>query len=167
MKQIDYLEAMALATEKMSGNGVFLTVGGDAPNVMTIGWGAIGYYWKRPVFTVVVRPQRHTHALLVAAGEFAVSVPTKDPLARQLAFAGSASGRDVDKFAGHALTPLPARQVSAPIVAECGLHFECRTRLTQEMPEARMDADVLARWYPARDLHTMFFGEILACYTTD
>ena len=30
----------------------------------------------------------------------------------------------------------------------------------------RMDAAVIARCYPARDFHTIFFGEILDCYRT-
>ena len=81
--------------------------------------------------------------------------------------AGTASGRDVDKFSGHGLTAIPALKVDAPIVAECGLHFECQVRLTQEMTADRMDPSVLRTAYPQGDLHTMFFGEILACYETD
>ncbi len=167
MKQISYLEAMALATDRMSHGGAFLTVGGSAPNTMTIGWGAVGFYWARPVLTVVVRPSRHTHALLEAQGSFTVSVPTADPLKQQLAFAGTASGRDVNKFDGHGLTAVPAQAVDAPIVRECGLHFECVLRLAQDMTPDRMDEGVQKAAYPKGDLHTLFFGEIVACYRTD
>jgi flavin reductase (DIM6/NTAB) family NADH-FMN oxidoreductase RutF len=167
MKMIPYTDVIAQATEKMSHGGIFLSVAGDTPNVMTIGWGAIGFYWTKPVFTAVVRPQRHTYPLLQKAGEFTVSVPTVHPLKQQLAFAGSASGRDINKFEGHGLTAAPAIHVAAPIVAECGLHFEVKVLLTQPMTGDNMDEWVLDRAYPGRDFHTMFFGEILACYSTD
>ena len=49
------------------------------------------------------------------AGEFTVSVPTKVPLAEELKFAGTKSGRDFNKFDGHGLTALPAQEVGAPI----------------------------------------------------
>ena len=60
MKHVNYLEIMGEVTEQMSRGGVFLNVGGEQPNTMTIGWGWIGYCWKKPVFVAVVRPQRHT-----------------------------------------------------------------------------------------------------------
>lgn len=167
MKRIQYLDAMAETVDKMAHGGVFLTVGGEKPNTMTIGWGWIGYCWRKPVFAVVVRPQRHTHAMLEHAGEFTVSVPTVEPLRAELAFAGTKSGRELDKFDGHGLTAVPAQRVNAPVIAECGLHFECRTLLTQDMTPERMDAGVIDFAYPEKDFHTIFFGEIVDCYRTD
>lgn len=166
MREIDYTEALKLTTERLMRGGVFLTVGGQAPNTMTIGWGSVGFYWGKPVFTVVVRPSRHTYGILLREGEFTVSVPTENPLKRELAFAGSQSGREVNKFEGHGLTAVPAQQVGAPIIQECGLHFECRTRLCQDMTSDRMDAGVRQTAYPNGDLHTLVFGEIVACYYT-
>ena len=167
MKEVNYLDALRTTTEHLACGGVFLNVGGDAPNTMTIGWANIGYIWNRPVFTVLVRPQRHSYELLRRAGEFTVSVPTRNPLKRELAFAGTHSGRDVNKFDGHGLTALPAQAVGAPIVGECGLHFECRTLLAQEMTPDRMDREIQESAYPQKDYHVLFFGEILRCYTTD
>jgi len=167
MKNTEYLEVMQETMENMSHNGVFLTVGGKTPNTMTIGWGWIGYCWNKPVFAVVVRRQRHTYDLLKQAGEFTVSVPTSNELKQELIFAGTKSGRDFNKFDGHGLTAVPSQHVGAPIVAECGIHFECRTILTQDMTEEGMDAAVRDKSYPLRDYHTMFFGEIIDCYRTD
>lgn len=167
MKDIPYTEAMARTAYKLSHGGAFLSVGGPTPNTLTIGWASIGFFWNRPVFLAVVRLSRHTHGMLLSSGTFTVSVPTKNDLKQELAFAGTASGRDVDKFSGHGITAIPARKVDAPIVAECGLHFECRVRLTQDMTPDRMDPSVLKTAYPSGDLHTMFFGEIIACYETD
>ena len=167
MKEISYTEAMARTAFKLSHGGAFLSVGGLTPNTMTIGWGAIGFFWNRPVLLAVVRPSRHTYGLLKASGTFTVSVPTGRDMKQALAFAGTASGRDVDKFSGHGITAAPAQKVDAPIVAECGLHFECRVRLAQDMTPDLMDPNVLKTAYPQGDLHTMFFGEILSCYETE
>ena len=57
--------------------------------------------------------------------------------------------------------------MDAPIVGECGLHYECRVVLTQEMTEDRMAPEVLRTAYPRRDLHTIYFGEIMTCYRID
>ena len=167
MKEINYLDAIRTTTERLQHGGVFLTVAGERPNTMTIGWGGVGCVWNKPVFLVMVRPQRHTYKMLEAAGEFTVSVPTMNPLKAELAFAGTKSGRELDKFDGHGLTAAPAQEVRAPIVAECGLHFECRTLLTQDMTPERMDPALVNGPYKAGDFHTLFFGEILRCYTTD
>lgn len=167
MKRISYLEAMAETAERMAHGGVFLSVGGEQPNVMTIGWGWMGPCWGKDVFVALVRPQRHTYEMIKREGAFTVSVPTALPLREELVFAGTKSGRDVNKFDGHGLTAAPAQQVNAPIIAECGLHFECKTLLVQDMTGDRMDPGVLQKAYPARDFHTMFFGEIVDCYRTD
>ena len=145
--------------EKMSKGGVFLTVPGETPNTMTIGWGWIGYCWKKPVFVAAVRPQRHTYELIKKAGCFTVSVPTDNELKAELIMAGTKSGRDINKFEGHGITAVQGQQVNAPIVKECTLHFELRTRLVQEMTEDRMDPEMSARVYPMKDFHTIVFGE--------
>lgn len=167
MKQIPYQDAMAATVEKMARGGVFLSAGLERPNTMTIGWGAIGYMWNRPVFIAMVRPSRHTKQILDETGCFTVSVPTKAPLKAQLAFAGAKSGREVDKFDGHGLTAAPAQTVGAEIVRECGLHFECRVRLVQDLGTERMDPQVQQSAYPDGDVHALYFGEITAVYTTD
>ena len=167
MKEISYLDAMAITTEKMSNGGVFLSVGKDAPNVMTIGWGAIGYYWRVPVFTVVVRPSRHSYGMLKEQKCFTASVPLDDSMKKELIFAGTKSGRNANKFKGHNLSAAPALTVSAPIVGECQLHFECVVKLVQDMTTSQMDEGVRMLGYPDGDLHTLFFGEIVRCYRTD
>ena len=76
------------------------------------------------------------------------------------------SSRTISSACAPTSTAVPQR-VSAPIVAECGLHFECKTLLTQDMTGDQMDDEIIRLDYPERDFHTMFFGEIVDCYTTD
>lgn len=167
MKEINYLDAVRITTERLANGGVFLTVKGEQPNTMTIGWGSVGYAWKKPVFTVMVRPQRHTYDMIRNAGEFTVSVPTVNSLKDELIFAGTKSGRDLNKFEGHGLTAVPGRKIETPVVGECGLHFECRTLFAQDITPNHMLPELAGGIYKANDFHTLFFGEIIACYTTD
>ena len=39
---------------------------------------------------------------------------------------GTCSGVDTDKFVRFRLTPLPAKEVGAPLIAECLANIECR-----------------------------------------
>ena len=165
MQDMQFMDTVAFATHKMSTTGIFLNVGGEQPNTMTVAWGSFGFFWSKPVITLVVRPQRHTHPMLIDAQEFTISIPY-GAMTEELKFAGTASGRDVDKFQGHGLTAAPARLVSAPIVAECELHYECKVRLMQSMTSDRMDTQLSSAIYPTRDFHTLFFGEVVACYAS-
>lgn len=164
MEKIDYTQGMAQFAQKLSSGGVFLTAGIERPNTMTIGWGSIGVIWGKPMLTVLVRPSRHTFSLIRESGAFTVSIPTENPLKAELAFAGTASGREVDKFEGHGLTAVPGELVNAPTIAECGLHYECTVCYDQAMEPERLNAPYLDRFYPEGDFHTVFIGEIVACY---
>lgn len=167
MKNIDYTQILAPMAQKLADGGIFLTVNGEKPNTMTIGWASAGVYWGKPVCVVLVRPQRHTCALLEKADEFTVSIPTANPLSGELKFAGTQSGRDYDKFQGHGLTAVPGQKVSAPIVGECGLHLECKIVHRQALAADERDQALFTRAYPMKDYHIMYWGEIVASYSTD
>ena len=162
---------LAQVTEEITGKlrqgGVFLTTQGPdgKPNTMTIGWGGVGCFFNKPMAYVPVRASRHTFHLLSQSGEFTVSVPLH-PMKAELAFAGTKSGRDVNKLEGHGLTAALALEVAAPIIRECELHLECRVVAAPVLTEACVTAPMLARWYPDLDMHTLFFGEVLRCYYT-
>lgn len=160
-------EVSSILTDKLPNGGLFLTTyaPGAKPNTMTIGWGGVGCFFGQPMFYVPVRASRHTFSLLRQSGEFTVSVPLRDMKA-QLLFAGTQSGRDVDKFEGHGLTAAPAATLATPIVAECGLHLECRVAAAPVLTETCVSDPMLLRWYADRDMHTLFFGQVVQCYYT-
>lgn len=167
MKEISFREATPFFDECIGGKGVFLTVGGKRPNTMTISWGWQGYAWGFPQLVVMVRPQRFTHDRIVEAREFTVSVPLPGSMEKELTFAGTKSGRDVDKFKGFGLTAVPGLKVAAPVVEECALHFECVVKHSLKLEKSGMFPAVAAEVYPKDDFHTLFFGEVVACYRTD
>ena len=97
---------------------------GVRPNVITIAWTGI-LASEPPTVYVSIRPSRHSHALVAESGEFVINVPPVS-LLRQTDLCGVTSGREADKFERFGLTPVPASQVSVPLIAECPVCIECR-----------------------------------------
>jgi flavin reductase (DIM6/NTAB) family NADH-FMN oxidoreductase RutF len=165
MKKCDPLSISETLTRQIK-NGAFLTVkAGEAMNTMTIGWGLIGFIWQRNVFMVAVRDTRHTFSLMEKATDFTVTVPTRD-MKETIMFCGTKSGRDLDKFKACDLTPVAAQQTVSPVLQMPGIHLECRICFKAPMDPAYLDP-ALEELYPAKDYHTLYFGEIAACYETD
>lgn len=150
--------------------GILLTSGTmEHPNTMTIGWGMIGIEWGKPVFVALVRESRFTRELVDRGGDFTVNIPYGELDPKILGFCGTKSGRDIDKFAELGLTAVEASRISAPAVAQLPLTLECKVlhRQLQELEEALEPS--VAKYYPAntdgkRDLHYMYFAEILDAY---
>jgi flavin reductase (DIM6/NTAB) family NADH-FMN oxidoreductase RutF len=165
MKNCDPLAISETLTTRIK-KGAFLTVkAGDSMNTMTIGWGLIGFIWQRPVFMVAVRDSRHTFSIMEKAVDFTVSVPMGN-MKDALAFCGSKSGRDLDKFKASNLIPVAAQKTVSPVLQLPGIHLECRILFKTPMDPTYLDP-ALEDLYPAKDYHTLYFGEIAACYETD
>lgn len=97
---------------------------GGTPNLITVAWcGNVNS--EPPMLSVSIRPERHSHGIVCATGEFVVNLPSV-ALARAVDYCGVVSGRDVDKFAAASLTPVAVAGVSCPAVAECPINIACR-----------------------------------------
>ncbi|HTX53966.1 MAG TPA: flavin reductase family protein [Candidatus Baltobacteraceae bacterium] len=112
------------------------------PNVMTASWGGICCS-QPPCVAVSLRKATYSHGNIVARRAFTISLPSARQVS-QADYFGTASGRDVDKFAATKLTPVRSERVDAPYVGEFPLVLECRLLHTFEL-----------------GLHTQFVGEIL------
>ncbi len=167
VKHVSYDQYLKEVTHHLTHGGIFLNTRGEKDNTMIIGWGGLTYYWNKPIFLVPVRTSRYTWKAINDTGVFTVSVPLGVNLKKEIAFCGSKSGRDYDKFQESNLTSLPGKLVKAPIVGECTLHFECKVVFKQSMEPSLLDDSVKERHYKKDDYHTMFYGEILDCYTTN
>lgn len=164
MRDVDFM-AVHERVMKQIREGAFLTVkAGEAVNTMTIGWATIGIAWRKPMLMVMVRNSRHTFGLIEKAADFTVSVPTGE-MKKTLAFCGTKSGRDLDKFKACGLQTAPSRHVASPIIEMPGFHFECRIVYKNPVDPAQLSRDYDAL-YPDKDYHTLYFGEIQACYET-
>lgn len=166
MQQVNYTDYLKETYECLTSGGLFLNTRGDKDNSMVIGWGGVNVYWGKPVFIVPVRYSRFTHDQLEKNPCFTVSVPMGVDLKKALGFCGSKSGRDYDKFKECGLTSQNASTVDAPIIGECTLHYECKVVYKQDMDPAKLDKQIDESMYSDKDYHTMYYGEITACYTT-
>lgn len=140
-------------------------------NVMAAAW-AMPLDFDPPKVAVVVDANTYTRQLIEAAGEFALNIPCQ-AIAANVLKAGSASGKDVDKFAYAGLGHFPAKVIGAPLVEGCVAWLECRV-LSRPDNQQRHDlflAEVVAaqaddrvfredRWHFAEDdLRTLhYFG---------
>jgi flavin reductase (DIM6/NTAB) family NADH-FMN oxidoreductase RutF len=162
MKQVDYMAVAEKAMAEIK-KGVFLTVkAGEVLNTMTIGWATIGYVWRKPIFMVAVRDSRHTFGIIEKAADFTVSVPMTD-MKDAVMFCGTKSGRDYDKFKECNLELAASQKVISPIINTAGIHFECKIMFKTAMDPVYMDPEYESL-YPEKDYHTLYFGEIQACY---
>ena len=135
------------------------------PNAMTIGWGTIGIIWGKPIFTVLVRPSRFTYDLMENASDFTVNVPSAD-MRSVVAFCGSASGRDHDKFAEKGLIAVPGKKVKTPIIEECVIHYECKIVHKNDVMKDELASEIVSSAYSGGDFHTIYYGEILSVYAS-
>ena len=168
MKNVNYLSIAEEAIKQIKSKGAFLVVKSkddEKVNVMTIGWAAIGYMWRKPIMTVMVRKSRFTHHIIEKALSFTVCIPTDD-LKGALDFCGTKSGRDFDKFKECNLTVIPAQKVDTPVIKMSGFHYECKIVCKSEINPDFLCKEYREDVYEDNDYHTFYFGEIVDCYKT-
>ena len=103
----------------------------EEKNLLTVAW--TGTICSDPAMCYIsVRKERHSHAILKRTGEFVINLTTR-ALCRATDWCGVRSGRDYDKFKEMSLTPLWAKHVKAPLVAESPVAIECRVKQVLEL----------------------------------
>ncbi len=114
-------------------------------NVMTMSWHSMVEF-EPPRIACVVSRADYSFAALRSNRECVIAVPDVS-LAQQVVEVGNCSGRDIDKFARTGLTPLPAKEVDAPIVSECFANLECRVIDTRLVPRYELFVlEVVCAW---------------------
>jgi flavin reductase (DIM6/NTAB) family NADH-FMN oxidoreductase RutF len=109
---------------------------------------------------------RHTFSLIEVADDFTVSIPSSD-MQEELTFCGTKSGRDYDKFKECNLQIAASQRVVTPIIKAPGLHYECRIVYKSAVDPAYLSKEYDEVIYPAKDYHTLYFGDIVDCYEID
>jgi flavin reductase (DIM6/NTAB) family NADH-FMN oxidoreductase RutF len=95
-------------------------------NIITIAWTGV-VCSDPPMLSISVRPGRFSHELLEANGDFVVNLPSAGMM-HSADVCGTLSGRAEDKFARLGWTALDASEVNAPLIKECPMAIECRTK---------------------------------------
>ncbi len=117
-------------------------------NIITVAWA--GTICSDPAMvSISVRPERHSHKMLVESGEFVINLTTKD-LAYATDYCGVKSGRDVDKFKEMNLTAVPASIVKAPMIEESPVNIECKVTEVKKL-----------------GTHDMFMAEVVAVHADE
>ncbi len=112
------------------------------PNMMTSAWVGVCCS-KPPCVMIALREATYTHGNIMERKAYTVNIPSVK-YAREVAYFGSVSGRDVDKLAATSLTAVKSELVDAPYLSEFPLVIECTVIQTVKL-----------------GLHTMFIGEIM------
>lgn len=115
------------------------------------------------MWIVLVRPSRYTYGLIEKTGDFTVNVPGRG-LERACAVCGSASGRDVDKFAECGLTAGKSAGVVSAFIEQCPIHYECKAVHANDILPNRLAPEIAGAFYGSGDYHRVYFGEILGAY---
>lgn len=169
MEKVEDFGLINKAVERIKSKGAFLVVRAEdnqKTNVMTIGWAALGYMWRKPLMMVMVRKSRYTFQIIEKASSFTVNIPLENKeLDQALTFCGTKSGRDLDKFKASKLIIGLAKKVNTPVIKHPGLiHYECKIVYKSTVNPEFLCPDYLQDIYPEKDFHTIYFGEILAHY---
>jgi flavin reductase (DIM6/NTAB) family NADH-FMN oxidoreductase RutF len=143
-------------------------------NTMTASWGGLGVLWGRDVAFMFIRPSRRTFAFANTASLFTLSF-FDEAYRGALEFCGAKSGRDVDKAAGAALTPIVfddslagGRVAGSAGFKEAREIIVCRKLYTHDLdPAAFLDAPSIEESYHGKDYHRMYIGEVITLLTRE
>jgi flavin reductase (DIM6/NTAB) family NADH-FMN oxidoreductase RutF len=94
-------------------------------NVMAMSWHMMVDF-EPPLVACIVSNRNFSFTALRSTKECVIGVPAVR-LAPKVAAAGNCHGKNIDKFRNLGLTPLPARLVDPPLIAQCFANLECRT----------------------------------------
>ena len=137
----------------------------DRCNTMTASWGGLGVMWGAPAATCYIRPQRYTKEFVDREEYFTLAFFGEEHR-KALQLCGSKSGRDVDKIKECGFT-VKAAACGAPYFEQAELVLVCRKRFAQPMDPGRMPQEIKDRWYPQKDYHTLYIGEIVEVLEKD
>lgn len=146
---------------KMIGKDWFLVTAGDKDqiNTMTAGWGGLGVMWGKDVAFIVVRPNRYTREFIDKFDTFSLSF-FDESYKKELLYLGSISGRQENKIQKSGLNVL--RDDEIPYFKEAKTVMLCKKLYAQEMKEdCFADKELIEKWFPQKDFHIMYVGEIL------
>ena len=161
-KEVELFDVYQETLDNLDGKGILL-VAGDPPNPMTIGWGTIGHIWNKQIMTVLVRPVRYTFSLMESVKDFSVCV-LPDQYRKELNICGTKSGRDIDKISVCNFKVEKCSKAVSFFIAESTIHFECRIVHKHLLDPATLDPKIIKRYYPLKDFHMVYYGEILGIY---
>lgn len=121
---------------------------GVSDNIITVAWAGT-VCTNPPKVSISVRPERYSHHMIEANGEFAINLTTRE-LAYATDYCGVKSGREVDKWEELHLTKLPSDIIKAPCIAQSPVNIECKVCKVERLGS-----------------HDMFIADVVAVHVDD
>lgn len=126
-------------------------------NTMTVSWGGVGILWGREVAFVFVRPERYTFEFCENGDVMSLSFfdETKKDM---LAYCGTKSGRDVDKFS---TCGLEYKRINDACVFEgAEVTVILKKLYADDIKENCFTTDIAKSFYQNGGYHKMYICEI-------
>ena len=164
MKKIDVKSLQDNVFSLIGDRWMLITAGtAERCNTMTASWGGLGVLWGAPAATIYLRPQRYTKEFVDREEYFTLAFFGEEQR-KALTLCGSKSGREVDKVKECGFT-VCAGAGNAPYFQEAELVLVCKKRYVQPMqPECFTDKTIDGKFYPQKDYHVMYIGQIVEAY---
>ena len=159
MKEIKHEDFQENAFEMIGKDWLLITAEKDGKvNTMTASWGGVGVLWNKKVAYIFIRPQRYTKEFVDFSDRLSVCV-LPNSYRKELAYLGNVSGKDEDKISNANLKVQKYEDV--PYFDEARLTLICRKLYAQDLKEeCFIEKDIIDKWYPEKDYHTMYVVEI-------
>ena len=143
----------------------------DNYNSMMIGWGSLGVAWKKPIFTVYVKPETYTHEFMEKNDLFTVSF-IKGNIYNEFILYGSLSGRDFnkEKLSGSHIKFLDDGGITFEEAVEV---FVCKKIAYFNLKEDEVDKSIIDLYnnnlavYSSTKPHSVYIGEIIGHYVKE
>ena len=159
MKEIKHENFQENAFEMIGKDWLLITAEKDGKvNTMTASWGGVGVLWNKKVAYIFIRPQRYTKEFVDFSDRLSVCV-LPNSYRKEFAYLGNVSGKDEDKISNANLKVQKYEDV--PYFDEARLTLICRKLYAQDLKEeCFIEKDIIDKWYPEKDYHTMYVVEI-------
>lgn len=126
-------------------------------NMMTASWGFMGEMWGKKCAVCFIRPQRYTLEFVEREEYYTLSFYGENKDIHKVC--GSKSGRNTDKTREAGLTPVFGGE--SVYFEEARLVLICKKLYKDEIREESFIDESCLKWYPEKDYHKMYFGEIV------
>ena len=140
----------------------------ESHNSMTIGWGSLGVAWKKPIFTVYVKPETFTYEFMEKSDIFTVSF-VKGSIYNDFILYGSVSGRNFnkEKISGTHIKFLDDGGITFEEAIEV---YVCKKIAFSHLKEEEVDKSIIDLYnsnlpvYTSTKPHSIYIGEIIGHY---
>ena len=137
-------------------------------NSMLITWGSLGVAWKKPIFTVYVKPDTYTHEFMEKYDIFTVSF-IKGQIYNDFILYGTLSGKDFnkEKVSGSHIKFLDDGGITFEEASEV---YVCKKLMVSHFKEDEVDKSIIDLFksnlevYKTTQPHSIYIGEIIGHY---